>query len=247
MALRYWKKKLPDREEKAYKFEIKIEQGVFDKKTLLVLDSLFRRKVIKSIDYCVSTGKEADIFRGTDYDSNHVAIKIFRTFTNQFHKIHDYLDNSMMIKLKKKDALIDLWASKEFKALQVLCDTEIAPKPIYRIKNVNIMSFLGENGIPYSQLKDVKEFLTQKDYDTIIKYIKILYKKGIIHSDLSEYNILYNDKPYFIDFAQAVSINHDRAKDFLRRDISNINKFFENFENIKIIETNDIIEQINSE
>ncbi|MCX8167018.1 MAG: hypothetical protein N3E37_04155 [Candidatus Micrarchaeota archaeon] len=247
MALRFWKRKLPDREEKAYKIEVKVEQGVFDKKVLILLDSLFRKKILKSIDYCVSTGKEADVFRGTDFNDNFVAIKIFRTYTGQFHRFDDYWDESMAIKMKKKNSVIDLWCSKEFKVLQLLSDLEIAPQPIYRLQNINVMSFLGENGIPYSLIKDIKEDLDQKTYDAILSSIKKMYVRGIVHSDLSEYNIMYDDnskKVYFIDFAQAVSNHHRNAEKFLRRDVENINKFFKSINNIEITESDQILKQI---
>jgi len=55
-----------------------------------------------------------------------------------------------------------------------------------------------------------------------------MYIEGdIIHSDLSEYNILfYKNKPYLIDLAQGVVREHPFAFDFLKRDIENVVKFF---------------------
>jgi serine/threonine-protein kinase RIO1 len=53
-----------------------------------------------------------------------------------------------------------------------------------------------------------------------------LTKAGIIHTDLSAFNILYYDKVYIIDFSQGVTENHPFALQFLERDTNNINEFF---------------------
>jgi RIO kinase 1 len=91
------------------------------------------------------------------------------------------------------------------------------------------MSYLGEHEIPYPQLKhaDIKD--PAGTYATIVNYIDILYKKAeLVHGDLSEFNILFGDQPYFIDMGQSVTRDHPRAYQFLMRDIRNINRFFKN-------------------
>ena len=59
--------------------------------------------------------------------------------------------------------------------------------------------------------------------------MKVIYQKAeLVHSDLSEYNIMKLDrKLIFFDFGSAVSIAHPQAEEFLKRDISNINRFFQ--------------------
>lgn len=49
----------------------------------------------------------------------------------------------------------------------------------------------------------------------------------LVHSDLSEFNLLYNDsKIYVIDVSQSVESEHPMALEFLRKDCTNINDFF---------------------
>lgn len=55
-----------------------------------------------------------------------------------------------------------------------------------------------------------------------------MYEKcKLIHSDLSEYNILWhNDRCHFIDVSQAVEPTHENAFHFLLRDCRNVVSFF---------------------
>lgn len=51
----------------------------------------------------------------------------------------------------------------------------------------------------------------------------------LVHGDFSEYNILYfEDQPVIIDVSQSMEIAHPMAIEFLKRDIFNINVFFQN-------------------
>ena len=57
--------------------------------------------------------------------------------------------------------------------------------------------------------------------------LKKIVKAGLVHGDFSAYNILYYKKPWIIDFSHAMPIHHHVfALDFLKKDITNINKFF---------------------
>jgi RIO kinase 1 len=55
-----------------------------------------------------------------------------------------------------------------------------------------------------------------------------LYRKAdLVHGDLSEYNIMmWKNKPVIFDVAQAVPTSHPMAEFFLRRDLTNVNRFF---------------------
>lgn len=59
--------------------------------------------------------------------------------------------------------------------------------------------------------------------------MRVLYQEcKLIHADLSEYNMLYFEKQiYVIDVSQSVQHDHPHALDFLRRDITNVNDFFQ--------------------
>ena len=74
----------------------------------------------------------------------------------------------------------------------------------------------------------------------------MLYQKaGLVHADLSEYNIFKNPKGeiMLLDFGSAVDVQHPNAKQFLVRDVQNVNRFFIK-RGINVIETTTLVEKI---
>jgi RIO kinase 1 len=130
---------------------------------------------------------------------------------------------------KKKHEIIYLWAKKEFRNLSKAFEAGVrVPKPLACVNNVLILEFIGEKGLASPLLKDVNLANPQKYYDEIIQGMKKLYNANLIHADLSEFNILdYKGKPVFIDMGQSVLKEHPNAMNFLKKDLHNINKFFE--------------------
>ncbi len=51
-------------------------------------------------------------------------------------------------------------------------------------------------------------------------------KAGLVHADLSEYNILWMDGPIIIDVSQAVLKAHGNSARYLYRDIKNLTQYF---------------------
>ena len=89
------------------------------------------------------------------------------------------------------------------------------------------MSYLGTARGPALQIKDLQGGFHDL-YEKLRRAMWLMYNRaGIVHADLSEYNILYYRRnPYIIDVGQSVSIKHPMAESFLERDIKNIVSFF---------------------
>lgn len=211
--------------------QLKVREDVFDEVTLLALYKLVHKKWLSVIGGSISTGKEANVFYG-ERDGSGIAIKIYRIQTANFTTMSSYIigDRRFSHVKKAKKELIFAWTRKEFSNLVRARDAGIAvPEPLVWDRNILIMSFIGEGEIPYPQLRNVKLEDPAETYAQITGIIDILYKKAeLVHADLSEFNILYGDKPYLIDMGQSVTRDHPRALPFLMRDIRNVNRYFKN-------------------
>ena len=67
----------------------------------------------------------------------------------------------------------------------------------------------------------------RKFFEKTIANAKALYSVGLVHADLSEFNILnFEEEPVFIDFSQATTLEHPQVHEYLKRDLTNICKYF---------------------
>ncbi|MFA5105963.1 MAG: serine protein kinase RIO [Candidatus Micrarchaeia archaeon] len=233
MAQRASTRKRPDREVKVVKPERKIETGVFDRHTLLVISRFIKRKVFDSLDYPISTGKEADVFHATTLDGRNLAVKIFRIETSTFRAMEDYLISDPRFKgiSDNKFDIINAWTRKEFKNLQIMEAAGVhSPHPLICNANVLVMEFLGTGGMAYSTLFQTGSESPESDARSILEDIKKMYIAGLVHADISEYNIMMTDNgPYIIDAGQGVVVKHPKALEFLKRDIDNIARYFRKY------------------
>ena len=207
-------------------------EEVFDGRTLTTVMHLLNRGRLRELQGTVKSGKESRIYRGIDMKGGDVAVKIYLTSSAIFRQGRlKYIRGDPRFKDIPHDtrSLIDQWASKEFKNLQLAKEAGLAvPTPIYVEKNVLLMEFIGKNGVPAPHLREVPLQAASSWYDKIVEMLQDLYNKArLVHGDLSEYNILVPDGyPMLIDFAQAVTIEHPEAREFLKRDIENLNNYF---------------------
>lgn len=100
------------------------------------------------------------------------------------------------------------------------------PMPITFLNNILVIEFIGKEDIA-PKLKDSIPKNKKRFFNEIIENMRKLYKKGLVHADLSAFNILnFNEKPVFIDMSQATTIEDVRSREYLERDINNIVIFF---------------------
>ena len=209
----------------------KIYAEVFDRSTLLTLYSLMSQGHIDEVHGSISTGKEANVFYGLDPTQREIAIKIYRIATASFRTKWSYLTSDPRYRhvAKNPRKVVFLWAQREFSTLKSLFGKIDLPEPIAVNKNVVVMEFQGKDGLAYPLLKDVGPRDPEEDFKTVIDAVKTMYSEGLVHADLSEYNILTYNKLYFIDFAQATIADDPRAEEFLRRDLENVHRYFSRY------------------
>ena len=203
-------------------------QGVFDDLAVMALYKLLSKGIIKEIKTITKEGKESQVLIGDD----NVAIKVYAIKASNFKKMHPYLIGDIRFKgiKKNKKSIIFAWCKKEFRNLEKARKAGVScPKPIAFLNNVLVMEFLGKDYVPYPRLKDAKVKKDPKLFNEVIRNMRKLYKAGLVHGDLSEYNILIGDKIYIIDMSQSVLLSHPNAQKFLERDVKNVCNYFSKY------------------
>lgn len=225
--------RLPHREGK----DQRTEGEVFDHKTLLTLHKLLSSGALKSLDFPVNTGKEANVFRGTTHQGGFVAVKIYRVNTATFKHVLKYIQGDDRFEGVQRDRreLVHAWAQKEFRNLHRIREAGVdVPEPIKALNNVLMTEYLGLEEGAWPALKDLGRLDDPEPFWQKIRddYIRIVNHAGLVHADFSEYNILVEDvyektqRPRIIDVGQAVLRNHPMAWEFLERDARNITNYF---------------------
>ena len=233
MARRRSREKEPSKEDYQLKEQLKIEEGVFDNRTVLRIGKMFSKGVVSSMEFIIARGKEADVYladAGEKVGKDFVALKIFRLENARFQNRIKYIEGDPRFGRVKSDvfSIVATWCKKEYGNLLVAEAAEVhAPRPYAFNGNVLAMEFIGNEGKPSKRMREETLDEPEKVLDIILEDMHKLYASELVHADLSEYNILMLDgMPYIIDFGQAVHIKHPDSMKFLERDVANILHYF---------------------
>ena len=221
-------------------------EEVFDRRTLMILYDLANKEAFSYLNGVISSGKEARVYWGVKSDGTDVAVKIYLVASSDYKRRLQYIVGDPRFNKIRKDSrgLAELWARKEFINLRQCSDAGVSvPKPFAFQGNVVVMEFIGVGGVPAPLLMNSE--IEKRDYTRVVKSLELIYKKAeLVHSDLSEYNVMkYDDKLAIIDFGSAVSNKHPSAEEYLKRDVTNVNRFFQK-KGIPVIESEKLLARI---
>lgn len=217
--------------------EWKVYGNVFDKYTLEKLRKIQSQHHYDELGGTVSIGKEANIFTAKKEDGTTIILKIYRLHTCNFNGMYDYIKyDPRFVNLKKKRReIIFSWAQREYRNLLKARELVNVPRPIAIVDHILLLEMIGDDE-PSPRLKDCIPEDIEDFYKKTVKEMKNLRKLGLVHADLSEFNILnYREKPVFIDFSQSTTSDNQQYEDYWTRDIKNMTRFFKK-NGIKITE-----------
>ncbi|HLN90201.1 MAG TPA: RIO1 family regulatory kinase/ATPase, partial [Candidatus Binatia bacterium] len=121
-----------------------------------------------------------------------------------------------------------------FKAMKLAYENGVSvPEPISQNRHVVAMGMI--EGAQLSKYKDIGK--PEKVLKEILCNIRSAYLKAhVIHSDISEYNIILQPDGHIliIDWPQAVKTDHTNAAELLERDIKNVLTYFGRKFNLKL-------------
>ena len=209
--------------------QFKVTESVFDEATYGALYKLVQDGHIEAFGGPISTGKEANVYNALAGDKE-VAVKIYRINASDFREMGEYLEGDPRFEevAGNKKAVVIGWVRKEFANLQRARTAGVrVPEPIAVERNVLVMEYLGAEDGRAKRLAEVSIENPETAYEVVREYMYRLYDAGIVHGDLSEYNIVVQDSElYVIDVGQAVTVHHPNSEDFLERDCENVAAFF---------------------
>ncbi|GAA0459264.1 serine protein kinase RIO [Halococcus dombrowskii] len=209
--------------------QFKVEGGVFDEATLGALYKLVQDGHIDALGGPISTGKEAHVFLASAGEHD-VAVKIYRINASDFTQMRRYLEGDPRFDEigGKKKAVVLAWTRKEFANLKRAKRAGLrVPEPLAVERNALVMEFLGTDGERARRLSELQLENPDTAYEVVREYMRRLYSAGLVHGDLSEYNILVHDSQLWVlDLGQAVTIHHPNSREFLERDCENVANFF---------------------
>lgn len=216
--------------------EWKIYKNVFDEFTNRNLFTLSTQGHFKELEVPIALGKEANVFYAEKEDGTSVIVKIYRLENCNFNKMYEYITSDPRFTglENQKRKVIFSWVQREFRNLMIAREKIKVPIPLVFKDNILVMEYIGGEE-PAPQLKDKTPKDPELFLNKIINNTKLLCDAGLIHGDLSNFNILIHDEePVFIDFSQATPITTSGARILLERDIKNVLNAFKRIMNVDI-------------
>ncbi len=210
------------------------------------LQPLLEDGLIDNVTRQLMSGKEAMVFVVTCGDDVRCA-KVYKEANKRsFRQSVDYTEgrktkNSRQARAMQKGSKYGresqeaAWQSAEVAALSRLAAAGVrVPTPYNFYEGVLLMELVtGIDGNAAPRLNDVElSNETAREYHAfLISQVVKMLVAGIVHGDLSEFNILVgSDGPVIIDLPQAVdAAGNNHAKDMLVRDVTNLANYFGQF------------------
>ena len=129
----------------------------------------------------------------------------------------------------------ETWQNAEVDALYLLANAGVrVPKPYGCFDGVLLMELVtDDSGDVAPRLGDVAMSAEQalEDHALMMDYVVLMLCGGIVHGDLSEFNVLVDDYgPVIIDLPQAVDASaNNHAESMLYRDVDNMAHYYGQF------------------
>ena len=211
------------------------------------LQTLIDEGLIDSVSRQLMSGKEAMVFVVQCGDDTRCA-KVYKEATHRsFRQAVDYTENRKVKNSRQARAMAKgtkfgresqeaAWQNAEVDALYRLAGAGVrVPKPYNFHEGVLIMELVTDaEGAAAPRLNDC-DFTPEdarRHHATLIReVVRMLAGAGVVHGDLSEFNILLAaDGPVIIDLPQAVdAAGNNHAQRMLLRDVDNLRNFFGRF------------------
>ena len=199
--------------------------------------------IIDEVISRLMSGKEADIYIVRCGDSIRCA-KVYKDAVKRsFKKAVRYQEGRKVRSGRQARAMEkrsnygrkqqeEVWQNAEINALSTLAKAGVrVPETYGCFDGVLLMELVTEDtGDVAPRLADVSMSAEQaiEDHTLMMHYVRLMLCEGIVHGDLSEFNVLVDDYgPVIIDLPQAVNAaSNNSAQEMFDRDVNNMRRYY---------------------
>ncbi len=193
---------------------------VFQGYDTLALISLSKKGTVKALGSLIGEGKESVVYEALGISQ--LALKFHHVGQRSFQSVRvsrEYLPEEGHCPWIFASRLS---ADREYEALRLLHPAVSVPLPVDINRHTVVMEFIPGTTLNRCSLERPEEVLAE-----ILDNVRKSYQAGVIHADLSEYNVMHDGcRAYIIDWPQWVSTDHPNAGDLLKRDLENVIRYF---------------------
>ena len=207
------------------------------------IQPLVEEGLIDSVERQLMSGKEATVYV-VRCDQEIRCAKVYKEASQRsFRQAASYQEgrkvkNSRQARAMEKGTRYgrkmqeEVWQNAEVDALYRLAAGGVrVPKPYICFEGVLLMELLTDaNGNAAPRLNDVplNEAMALEYHAQLLSQVVLMLCAGVVHGDLSEYNILVDAAgPVIIDLPQAIdAAGNTEAGAMLERDVNNLRNFF---------------------
>src|SRR4030066_1850369 len=190
----------------------------------LAINAFVKANILEAFGKSLGIGKEADVYDALTPKNERVAVKFHRLGRISFRQTRrkrSYTDEHAGWLFQSR-----LAAEREFQALNLVYACGVAvPEPLSQNRHCIVMGIIdGAELANWRELPNPEKVLRE-----VLRNVRRSYvKAGLIHGDLSEYNILVKRDMHIliIDWPQFVRLEHPNAEELLKRDVKNVLAFF---------------------
>tara|TARA_R110000787_G_scaffold13918_1_gene43207 strand:+ start:2802 stop:3665 length:864 start_codon:yes stop_codon:yes gene_type:complete len=209
------------------------------------LQPLIDEGVVDRVVRSLKSGKEASVYL-VESGGNLRCAKVYKEANQRgFQKLAQYQEGRKARRSRDQRAggrghhgrkqSEEAWKNAEVDALYRLVRAGVrVPQPTGYFSGVLLMELIAdEDGLPAPRLNEVSlsKELALEYHEFMMRQIVYMLCSGLIHGDLSEYNVLLDaDGPVVIDLPQAVeAASNNSAFAMLQRDVGNMASYFGRF------------------
>lgn len=210
------------------------------------LNSLVDAGIIEEVLRPLLSGKEAEVFLVMAGGRECVAKVYKHAHLRSFKNRADYTEGRSGRNSRDRRAIAkrsrygrerdeEAWRSAEVDAIHKLWAAGVrVPEPYNYMDGVLVMELVqSASGGPAPRLGELvlSPARAQEVFDLMLQEVVKMLCAGVVHADLSDFNILMSDTgPVIIDFPQAVDpASNGAAKRLLARDVDNLQRFLARF------------------